>query len=401
MELDVEYHGEAVGNLYQHSSGAIFFDYAASWRSGRRELSPFHLPNSTPGAASTFKSLFGELHGLFQDALPDWWGQQMMRRSFFEAGIPWNRVTALQKLACQGDRKMGALVFKPVLNDKSFSDTLLVELSDLVEAARHALKGETTEVLAELVRSGMSPGGARPKSLLWLSDEGRTLHLEEGPNREPWLLKFDLDADTQEGRIEQAYTRMAAAAGIAVPESRLIEAAGGCHFLVRRFDRDAAGERIHFHSYSGLTHTPVRDGLDYEDLMNVARELTGDQRAVEEVFRRAVFNVAAGNDDDHARNHGFLMDDEGTWRLSPAFDLTLATNPLTSGSRSGRIQARSLGITRRHLVLLGESQGVRRIRDAIDGVLDAVSHWPDFASAVGLPKGHTAFVQSQLQALHD
>ncbi len=100
MELDVEYHGEAVGHLHQHSSGAIFFDYAAGWRSGRRELSPFHLPNSTPGAASTFKSLFGELHGLFQDALPDWWGQQMMRRSFFEAGIPWNRVTALQKLAC-------------------------------------------------------------------------------------------------------------------------------------------------------------------------------------------------------------------------------------------------------------------------------------------------------------
>jgi serine/threonine-protein kinase HipA len=145
----------------------------------------------------------------------------------------------------------------------------------------------------------------------------------------------------------------------------------------------------------------VRDGLDYEDLMNVARELTGDQRAVEEIFRRAVFNVAAGNDDDHARNHGFLMDDDGTWRLSPAFDLTLATNPLTSGSRSGRIQGRSLGITRRHLVLLGESQGVRRIRDAIDGVLDALSHWPDFASEVGLPKGHTALVQSQLQALHD
>lgn len=401
MELDVEYHGEAVGHLHQHSSGAIFFDYAASWRSGRRELSPFHLPNSTPGAASTFKSPFGELHGLFQDALPDWWGQQMMRRRFFEAGIPWNRVTALQKLACQGDRKMGALVFKPVLNEKSFSDTLLVELSDLVEAARQALKGETTEVLAELVRSGISPGGARPKSLLWLSGDGRTLHLEEGPAREPWLLKFDVDPETQEGRIEQAYTQMAAAAGIAVPESRLIEAAGGCHFLVRRFDRGAAGERIHFHSYSGLTHTPVRDGLDYDDLMNVARELTGDQRAVEEAFRRAVFNVAAGNDDDHARNHGFLMDDDGTWRLSPAFDLTLATNPLTSGSRSGRIQGRSLGITRRHLTLLGESQGVRRIRDLIDGVLDALSRWPDFASEVGLPKGHTALVQSQLQALHD
>ena len=401
MEIDVEYHGIAVGRLFQDTRGAIYFEYAPGWRSGFRELSPIHLPNSTEGAASTFRSAFGELHGLFQDALPDWWGEQMMRRRFHDMGIPWNRVSALQKLACQGDRKMGALVFLPVLDGTNFTDSLLVELDTLVEGARAALKGETQEVLSQLVRSGISPGGARPKALLWLSRNGPELHLEEGPGREAWLLKFDLDPDIREGQIEQAYMTMAAAAGIETPESRLIGAAGGHHFMVRRFDRDTAGERVHFHSFSGLTHTPVRDGLDYDDLMNLTRELTGDHRAVEEVFRRAAFNVIAGNDDDHGRNHGFLMADDGTWRLSPAYDLTFATNPLTSGSRAGRILGKATGIAREDLVRLGETHGVRRIADQIAAVNEAVSRWPEFASAAGLPKGHTALVQNQLQLLVD
>lgn len=399
MELEVEYHGEAVGHLHQDARGEIFFQYAGSWRSGRRELSPFRLPNSTVDAVSARKSGFGELHGLFQDSLPDWWGEQMMRRRFIAAGIPWNRITALQKLACQGDRKMGALVFKPVLDERDFNDGLLVDLAALVESARQALKGETAEVLAQLIQSGISPGGARPKALLWLSPDGREIHLGEGAGREPWLLKFDTDEENQEGRIEQAYLRMAAAAGIEVPESRLIEAGAGHHFMVRRFDRSGNGGRVHQHSFSGLTHTPLRNGLDYEELMNVARALTSDQRPVEEIFRRAVFNVAAGNDDDHGRNHAFLMDDDGSWRLSPAYDLTPTSNPLTSGFRSGRIRGKASGITRKDLTLLGESQGVRRIRDTIDGVLEAVSRWPDFAAEVELPKGHASLVQHQLQGL--
>src|SRR5690606_11249150 len=115
------------------------------------------------------------------------------------------------------------------------------------------------------------------------------------------------DPELHDGRIEHAYSAMARTAGIEVPERHLLEAAGGAHFLVRRFDRDREGGRLHFHSYSGLTHTPLRDGLEYGDLMELARELTSDQRAVEELFRRAVFNIAAGNDDDHGRNHAFLM----------------------------------------------------------------------------------------------
>ncbi|MEK7950387.1 type II toxin-antitoxin system HipA family toxin [Luteolibacter soli] len=401
MNLDVSYHDQEVGRLHQDDRGQVMFEYAASWRSGSpsRELSPLYLPNSTTGAVATPTPAFGPLFGLFQDALPDWWGEQMMRRLFDEKGIPWNKVTALQKLACQGDRKIGALAYRPVMDETIFADNLLVELSALVDSARSALKGEAGKVLSELVRSGISPGGARPKSLLWLSKDGRDLQLEPTHGHDAWLIKFDLDPDLHEGRIEHAYMRMAAAAGIEVPESRLIEAAGCHHFMARRFDREPSGKPIHFHSFSGLTHTPVRDGIDYDDLMNLARELTDDHRSVEEVFRRAVFNVLAGNEDDHGRNHAFLMDSDGSWRLSPAFDLTLASNPLTSGYRAGRVMGKGTNVGLKDLIKLGQSHDVRRITEVIAEVQDAISQWSDFANESRLPAGVTTMIRGQLEAM--
>jgi len=397
MELEVHWCGEEtapVGRLYQDARGAVFFEYAESWRAGRRELSPLYLPNETAGAVTTGTPGFGELHGLFQDALPDWWGERLMQRHFEEQGIPWKKVTALRKLACQGERKMGALTFRPDPDGADFGDGMVAELGELVDAARQAMRGGSGHVLAELMQSGMSPGGAQPKALLAISDDFSEIRLDD-PAPEgfgSWLVKFDTEPVLHEGRIEAAYAAMARAAGIAVPETRLLEAGGGCHFLTRRFDRTLEGKRLHLHSWSGLTHTPLRAGLEYGELMDLARALTKDQRAVEEVFRRAVFNVATANDDDHGRNHAFLMDGDGAWRIAPAFDLTLATYPLASGFRAARVMGKAGNITRRDLKRLGEEQGVRKIDDAIDQVLQAVEDWQLFADEHGLPKSITSRV---------
>ncbi|MEO5916954.1 MAG: type II toxin-antitoxin system HipA family toxin [Luteolibacter sp.] len=400
MELEVHWAGEGeqrIGRLYQDPRGAVFFEYDAAWRVGSRELSPFYLPNGTTGAVTTSTPAFGELHGLFQDTLPDWWGERLMRQHFEDRGIPWKNVTVLRKLACQGDRKMGALAFRPDLDGKDFNDGMIAELGALVEAAREALRGESGHVLAELLQSGMSPGGAQPKALLALSDDFSEIRLDD-PAPEgfgSWLIKFDTEPVLHEGGIEAAYAAMARAAGIDMPETRLLEAAGGRHFLTRRFDRTADGKRLHLHSYSGLTHTPLRDGLEYGDLMELARVLTGDHRAVEEIFRRAVFNVAASNDDDHGRNHAFLMDGAGNWKLAPAFDVTLATYPLASGFRAARVMGKAGNITRRDLKRLGEEQGVRKVDDAIDHVLNALADWERLADDHGLPRATASRVGQQ------
>ncbi len=406
MELEVRWAGGApqtVGRLFQDRRGTVFFEYDAAWTSGNKELSPLYLPNETRGAVSTPTPQFGALHGLFQDALPDWWGERLMRLHFEKLGVPWNRVTTLRKLACQGGRKMGALAFEPTFEEDDFNDGLVAELGELVEAARAAMRGEPDAVLEELARAGMSPGGAQPKALLAISDDFSEIRLDDPPppGFRGWLLKFEIDPELHDGRIEAAYAEMARAAGIEVPETRVLEVAGGAHFLIRRFDRNDRGQRLHFHSYSGLTHTPLRDGLDYEDLMSLARGLTSDQRAVEEVFRRAVFNVAAGNDDDHGRNHAFLMDDDGRWRLSPAFDLTLASYPLASGFRAARVNGKATGITRRDLRELGESQDVRSVDATIDRVLAAVSDWEKHAAANGVPPQQAAMVRGRIDAAFD
>lgn len=400
MELDVQWAGrqpQRIGRLYQNDRGTVFFEYDPAWRTGGRELSPLYLPNSTSGAVSTPTPLFGGLFGLFQDALPDWWGERLMQRLFESSGIPWNRVTALRKLACQGDRKMGALAFLPVMDAGDFNDTLVAELGSLVDAAREILRGETGTVLAALLRSGISPGGAQPKALLAMADDFREIRLADPapPGFGAWLLKFDTEPVLQEGRIEAAYADMAREAGIVVPETRCLEAGGACHFLSRRFDRAPDGARLHLHSYSGLTHTPLRDGLEYADLIEVTRTLTRDQRCVEEVFRRAVFNILAANDDDHGRNHAFLMDAAGTWTLAPAYDLTLATYPLASGFRAARVNGKAAAITRADLLRLGATHDIRTPGDIIAQVTDAIANWPAHAAAQGISAAIASRVADQ------
>ncbi len=400
MELEVHWAGSGparVGRLFQDARGTIFFEYDDAWRTRTRELSPLYLPNETTGAVAANTPAFGPLHGLFQDALPDWWGERLMRLHFEGRGIPWAKVSTLRKLACQGERKMGALAFRPDPDGADFGDGMVTELGALVDAAREAIRGEGSQVLEELLRSGMSSGGAQPKALLAISNDFSEIRLDGGP--QPglvgWLVKFDTEPVLMEGRIETAYAAMARAAGIAVPETRLLDAAGGCHFLTRRFDRGTDGVRLHLHSYSGLTQTPLRDGLEYGSLMDLARALTEDHRAVEEIFRRAVFNVAAANDDDHGRNHAFLMDGDGRWSLAPAFDLTLATYPLASGFRAARVMGKAAGITRRDLRRLGDGQGVRQVNAVIDEVLGAIADWPRHAADHGLSKAITANVAQQ------
>lgn len=395
MELTVHYAPEglasarAVGRLHEDPRGLIHFEYGGAWRSGGIELSPLHLPLSLTGAVAGPARTFGPLFGLFDDALPDWWGQQLMRRFFGNLGIPWNRVTALQKLACGGESKMGALVFRPALDHPSFHHDLTLEVGQLVEAAQAAVRGDTGPLLDRLIPSALTPGGAQPKAALSLPADFARVGPAEPPDDRftPWLLKFDLDPELHAGRIERAFNLMAAAAGGEVAESRLLESHRGrrAHFMSRRFDRGPGGRRVHMHTFAGLTHTPPRDGLDYHDLLNLTRQLTRDQAAVEQVFRRAAFNIAAGNDDDHGRNHAFLMDPDGNWRLAPAYDLTLAANPLTSGIRAGAVSGKTRDLRRRDLLRLADDHGVRRGGAALDAVLDALARWPGFAAAAGLP----------------
>lgn len=391
MKIEVFYLGgeehTPIGSLAEAADGRIFFEYKPEWKARGIELSPIYLPNDTPGSVTTPTPEFSPLFGLFADSLPDWWGEQMMKRFFADKGIPWKGVSVLQKLACTGGHAMGAIAYQPPLSGGTFRDELTVEVADLVNNAHSFLHGRTEKMLPGLMRSGLSSGGAQPKVLLGFNkDFSRTMagggHLPDGFER--WLLKFDLDAEDELGKQEYAFSLMARGAGIRMAETHLLDGGDGrFHFLSKRFDRPGQTRR-HIHTYSGLTHTPIRDGLEYGDLMNLTRVLTGSELEVEEVFRRACFNVFAGNDDDHGKNHAFLMGPDGQWFVSPAYDLTSSTNPLVSGIRAASVHEKGVGVGRADLKRLGESQSVRRIDEVIEEVLAAIADWPKWAGQAGL-----------------
>ncbi len=400
MELEIHWAGsglERIGRLYQDASGAIYFEYDPEWQTGQRELSPLYLPLSLTGAVRSSTPHFGELHGLFQDALPDWWGERLMQKFFEERGIPWNRVSTLRKLACQGTRKMGALQFLPSLDDDVYAEQMFLEITALVEAARAILRGDSSTVLSELMRTGMSPGGAQPKVLLAISPDFREISLDDAAPADygHWLVKFEMEPVLQEGRIEAAYAAMARAAGITMAETRLLEPEGVAHFASRRFDRNKQQGRLHLHSYSGLTHTPLRDGLEYGELIAVARSLTQQQHAAEEIFRRAVFHVLAANDDDHGRNHAFLMDEKGVWSVAPAFDVTLASYPLATGFRAARVMGKAAEISKKDILRLALENDIRKPEEIIEQVQSAIAEWPRFANEVELSKSNAVLVQAQ------
>jgi len=406
MKLDVRYLGlpeqPLVGSLADDARGRVFFQYDPAWITRGIELSPLRLPLSRSGPVTTPTPEFSPLFGLFDDSMPDWWGRHLMRRYFAELGIPWNRVRALDKLACQGAFGLGALAYEPELSSASFREALATEVSELVAAAARVIAGDPEKLLPSLVRGGLSPGGAQPKALVAI-DEAFTRVLAGGgpvpPDFTLWLVKFQLDPDDPVGRAEQAVTRMAAAAGILVPETRLFETPdGAAHFLTKRFDRQPGGPPFHLHSFAGLTHTPPREWIDYGDLLGLCRELTSRETEVEQAFLRASFNIGAANDDDHGRNHAFLFDPAHGWRLAPAYDLTRAGYPLGSGFRAAGIDGRFSGLAPADLRRLGRDQAVRRIDETIGRVIDTIRRWPEFAAEAGLGETHAAMLAAEMPA---
>ncbi len=408
MKLDVRYFGSPqapiVGSLADDSRGRIFFQYDPEWISRGIELSPLHLPLTLTGPVTTSTPQFSALHGLFDDSMPDWWGQRIMRHHFTELGIPWNKVRPLDKLACQGAFSLGALAYEPDLTPATFRGTLTTEISQLVTASRQILAGETDDILPALVRGGLSPGGAQPKALIAFKEDFSRSVAGGGPapnGFSQWMVKFQLDSDDPVGRAEHAITLMAAAAGIITPETRLyITPDGLAHFLTKRFDRQPGITPRHLHTFAGLTHTPVRELIDYSDLLNLTRELTLREPEVEQAFLRAAFNIGIANDDDHGRNHAFLMSEENGWSLAPAYDLTRAAYPLGSGYRAAGINGRFANLTLKDIRTLGRDQGIRRIDETLDRLIQTIRRWPEFAQTAGLPETFTSILAAEMPAMH-
>lgn len=375
-----------VGTLAEEGR-RVYFEYAPSFLAAPLPISPFKLP-TVPGLVEHADRQFGELFGVFDDSLPDNWGLLLMDRELKRQGRRLSDISPLDRLAYIGTSGMGALTYHPAVPDE-VAGPLDVDLGVIARQAGRVLEGSAEEVLPALRIAGGSPGGACPKVLVGVRDDGRmvagTPDLPTGYRH--FLIKFAAGQDSDHGgAVEAAYALMAAEAGIDISHTRLFTTrAGDRCFGAERFDR-RGNTRLHMHSLGGLWHASHRvASMDYEGFLKTTRLLTRDQRQVEEAFRRMVFNVAAHNRDDHVKNFSFLMGMDGTWTLAPAYDLTFAEGPGRQHTMDVAGEASRPGD--REMLRVAELCDVdsRRGRDIIAEVRSAVEQWPRFAEAFEVP----------------
>ncbi len=403
------------------------FEYEPEFAAAGIELSPLRMP-ATPGRIYRFpglaKTSFDGLPGLLADSLPDRFGNALIDTWLAGQGRAPGSFDAVERLCYIGMRGMGALEFVPARGpDPTVDDELdvaaLVELAGEVLAHRANLAEslaapDKQRAMQEMLRVGTSAGGARPKALIaWNpeTEEARSGQIEVPPGFEYWILKFDGVDDTSRdlgrskgyGAIEWAYSEMARAAGIEMTECRLLEEGDRRHFMTRRFDRSADGDKVHMQSLAALEHLDFElgDAHSYEQSFGVIRRLGLSAEAAEEQFRRMVFNVVGRNQDDHVKNISFLMDRRGNWSLSPAFDVVYSFNPAGRWTRVHQmsINGKRDGFTMADLDEAASVAGLKRgaARRITDEVTTTVARWPEFAAAAGVPEETTAAIHAALR----
>ncbi len=292
-----------VGRIALSPENLCMFEYDAEFLLDGFSISPFYLPLRS-GLFTARREPFNGLFGVFNDSLPDGWGNLLIDRYLLTKGIKPQSLSVLDRLSIIGSSGMGALRYAPdrhIEADREINDIniLAAEVNKVLSEVDYNVP---LDVLAEM---GGSPGGARPKVLI--SFKGN-----------PWMVKFPSAFDQDNiGRIEYKYSLVAKRCGIEMPETELLE---GKYFGVRRFDRDG-DRRIHIHSASGLLYASHRfPSLDYIDLLKATLALTKNMEEAYKLFRIMAFNVFTGNKDDHSKNFSFIYK-SGRWLLSSAYDL--------------------------------------------------------------------------------
>lgn len=431
VSADVVLWGSVAGAAYWDVERSLaFFEYTQAFLRAPVQIAPLTMPRSQE--IFSFPELprrtFKGLPGLLADSLPDKFGNAVIDRWLAERGRSAESFSPIERLCYTGSRGMGALEFRPSIgerNDKSrpldISD--LVELANLVLSQRSGLvvqlHGDLDDKRSELdsiLSVGTSAGGARAKAVVaWKEATGE---LRSGQTKAPdgfsyWLLKFDGVAENADkelrdpkgfGRLEYAYHLMAREAGIDMSESRLLEEGGRAHFMTKRFDRTDDGAKLHMQTLCALAHYDfnLAGAYGYEQAFMTIKRLRMDalaeREALEQSFRRMVFNVIARNQDDHTKNIAFLMDRTGSWRLAPAYDLTYAYNPAGEWTSSHQmtVNGKRDGFEMGDLLAAATSADLRppQAKAIIAEVVAAVASWLRFAEKAGVRESWATAVAS-------
>lgn len=398
---DVYLWGQKVGIvLWNESRMCANFEYAPEFVRSGLEVSPLVMPlaqkvYSFPEREG-YKTFLG-LPGLLAEALPDAFGRALLDNWLAAQGR--QDANPVERLCFQGKRSMGALEFVPA-KERILDTAQAIEVESLVQAAREALSNKEAfvtnlsnadEALLDIIRVGTSAGGQRAKAVIAYKDA--TGEVRSGQTIAPkgfdyWLMKLDsvtnkeLGDPEHWGEVEYVHSLIAKEAGVHMTECRLFRENGRAHFMTKRFDR-VNGEKVHMQTLCGLAHYDFNmlHAYSYEQAFAVMRQLHLPYSDAEEFYRRMVFNVVARNQDDHTKNISFLMDKNGVWHLSPAYDMSWAYNPNGGWTSKHQMSINNKWdtITREDLLHVAYEMNIKHAPAIIDKVVEAVSLWPKLA----------------------
>lgn len=416
--------GTQVGYFYlDESKGYISFEYDKEFVRSGIELSPIMMPlsNKVYDYPELLRSSFKGVPGLIADSLPDKFGNAVIDQWLVSQGRAINSFNVVERLCYTGKRGMGALEYEPDNSGQldtdielnmgkmaDFASTILQEKTDVILSAKEDMDYK------QLLRLGTSAGGARAKAVIGFNE--KTNEIRSGQTNlhkdfEHWLVKFDgvskngdheLEDVIEYTLIEQAYYKMALNAGIKMNECRILSENGRNHFMTKRFDR-VSGKKIHMQSLGAILHIDYDiPGLcSYERAALTGRQIGLPNSDIEEIYRRMVFNVMAVNQDDHVKNTSFLMDRNGKWSLSPAYDITFAyeANHRWLGAHQMTINGKSSGFTESDLIACAEVMDLKtsKCKKINVEVRNAVLNFREIASLEGIKDNTIQVIMNQIR----
>lgn len=383
---------EEVGQLYWDiRNRRAVFSFSPSFLKKGLDIAPLtasvnrYLAKDMPILGDK-KKLFQGLPPFLADSLPDRWGNMVFEQWAAQNHIPMRQLSPVDKLSFIGSRGMGAFEFAPATHIPETSASLQIDslyrLAQKIFEERNEFVVLPDEELSmqTLYEVGTSAGGQHPKAIIAINNE--TGEIRSGQVALPdgfdyYILKFAESSDFPFTQVEMVYYELALKAGINIMPSQLILVDGKYHFVTKRFDRKD-GKKIHTQTFAAM----CPDATSYEELFSICRKLNIPAIEITEMYRRMVFNVISANVDDHIKNFSFMMYEDESWHITPAYDLTFTTNLDGASFENGHsitIRGKSSDIQLADLIQFAKENSIKNDLKIVEEVAEAISHFFDIA----------------------
>lgn len=295
-----------------------------------------------------------------RDASPDAWGRNLI---LYRLGKEYNDLTEIDFLLNSNQDRIGNLFFSEKRNlsieevrdeQQNFSFEELQEAFEIIKSNDLANSRKINPQIESVLKHGTSVGGARPKALMEYKGK-------------KYLAKFNTSTDIYDViSAEFLALKLAKKCGINTVDCEL-KTLNSKKFnqynnlkkvlLIERFDREKANNSLYWkrkNIVSALSVLKLDDFsarfASYEIFFNKLRQLSHQNRQKElgkEIFKRIVFNILTGNNDDHARNHACFYEN-GQLLLTPCYDICPSPRSGTESNQAmfiGNGDRRSLLVT--------------------------------------------------------